>query len=336
MVFSRSYNDPGHSGDTHSIVGTRGRAGSVSRPGAPTRPAQGPQGAGGDIYELLNPSITQTGRRTDKPVELYQTWNRRDPVRKNVIQQGYALTVNTLAGLGWAERQWIAAGQQMEMASGSLLAHYDDVALPFATESANLDYVIGQNQNRVVSTVFQGRAVWGFGQSTGKSIWAETSMSDPTPVLVTGLSDYLIDLTTASLDGIDCLIVATGAGVFAYSSLNPLTIHALTAGVLLLASILQVPLPRQPLLIRLGSRFFLERSDWSVQTPQLNVNITQTNRVDIAGRVITLVLEASSGCMRMRPARSSICHRVMITMATPLGSRRVKAVEVNQSHVFSR
>jgi hypothetical protein len=277
-------------GDTHRIVGTRGR--SVSRPNAPTKPNTGPQGASSDIYELLNPSITQSGRRTDKPVELYPTWNRRGEGR-NVIQQGYALTVNTLAGLGWAERQWIAAGQQLEVASGSLNIHYDDVALPFATESASLDYAVpaGILDPGVLFTIYKGRAFWGF--VYGGALFAETSINDATPVqvltsIVNATTDRLLKLQRAVIDGTDCLLVQTTTRMYALSSIDPVAIHAsFTYPVTAAGGLIQVPLPKQPMLARVDASFHLLRSDWGAATPAID-STTRTNLVRTNGHLVDL------------------------------------------------
>jgi hypothetical protein len=295
-AFSRGYADPGHVGVSRNIAATGGR--SVSRAGAATKPAAntGPQGASSDIYELLNPSITQSGRRTDKPVELYPTWQRRGEGR-NVIQQGYALTVNTLAGLGWAERQWIAAGQQLEVASGSLNIHYDDVALPFATESYEVNQAELHGSTTpgfygVLSTVFKGVAVWCY--RFHQTLYGETSVTNPTPRTIAGFSDGagITALTTAIIDGTECLLVSLLSNTYAVSGLDPYSIHTFTGAMPVNgAQYLQVPLPKQPILLRYGGAFVMLRSDWSTPggvptSAQLLTN--QTNVVRSSGTLVGL------------------------------------------------
>ena len=272
------------------MVGIRpGPQRSYASPIARPNPAQG---AAQDIEEITGASVEGSYNDPIPAVDFRWTWQTKK-------QAGFEYTRNSLSA-GFDRQRGRFEDVAANIASSSLLTHHsNDVNLPFLSESANLDYkATGLTfQNPIVSTVFQGRAIWGIYSSS--AIFAETSTNDSTPVqILSTYTGYLYSLKTALIDGVECLIVTLGQTVYAFRDLNPVTLHASFSGVSanttpgVIGWIQQMPLPKRPILVRNGREYYLIRSDWGTEPPTLN-SATQTNQV--AGVATALIGLGSVG-----------------------------------------
>ena len=228
-----------------------------------------------DIEELIHPSVERVMHDPIPEGDFRWTW-------RNKRQAGFAYTVNSFSG-GFTRQRGRLQDIAANPAESSLITHHDnDVDLPFLTQSANLDYLKTTTLHEsVISTVFQGRAIWAL--FSGGAVFAETSANDSTPVQI--LSSYVTPSNQVSLlqvmviDSIECLVVTTSTRCYAFSSINPPAEHASNTFLIGINGwAQQVPLPKQPILVRTSNEYHLIRSDWNTSSPILS-DATKTNTV---------------------------------------------------------
>lgn len=252
------------------------------------------QGTAQDIEEITGRSVEGSYNDPLPEIDFRWTWQTKN-------QAGFAYTINSLSN-GFDRQRGKFEDTAFDIAASSLLTHHsNDVNLPFLVETANLDYQKGSLSfnGSLISTVFRGRAIWA-AYRTG-AVFAETSTSDSTPVQI--LSSYVSQpnniihsLKVATIDSIECLVVTTshpsGAAVYAFSNLDPETLHFSAVSAVTPIGfdgwLLQVPLSKQPILVRQNNFYHLIRSDWGTLAPALST-VTLTNTIrGISSRLIGL------------------------------------------------
>ena len=250
------------------------RPGPQQRSSSPISRPNSPQGAAQDIEEITGASVEGSYNDQIPAVDFRWTWQTKK-------QAGFEYTRNSLSA-GFDRQRGRFEDVAASIASSSLLTHHsNDVNLPFLVETANLSYGSGIFNGPVLSTAFQGRAVWATWY--GGALFTETSTIDSTPkqilTFAVNAASRIKTLGILTVSGVEVLAFAAGTTLWLISDLDSGVGAGWTFGVNVADWLLEVPLPKQPVLARAGGNYHLLNSDWSATNLPTLTSANMTNSV---------------------------------------------------------
>lgn len=216
--------------------------------------------AGMDAYGMARPGGPAV--YTDQLPDIELEWRESEPNDPPETER-FRYTINSWGAGGFTQR----GGPEylQNLSASTLVTHKGNRAiLPWKTQSQTINLTnavagSGGLSGALLHATFKGRmvvAAYGY-----TNLYAETSPTDATLIPVLGFSSGILSLNKVTIAGTDYLAVGTMANLVIYiAELSTGSYNAIT----LIGSpraLVQVPLPKEPIVIRSAAIFYLVGSD---------------------------------------------------------------------------
>lgn len=215
-------------------------------------------GAGLDAFGYRGQAVDDYADPLPEPE--FQWISGRIPVKNGDEIQEFRLTFNSYSMGGHQQRGGLELLQNF--AKSSLVTKNNRAILPFKTvEQTNIKLTGFERgiSGPIIHTTYRGRLVVAAQNFT--HLYAETSTTDPTLIPIISFSSGILSLSKVTIGQADYLAVGVAGGYVYYiqdlstAAYSQITVIDVPYG------LVQVPLPREPIVIRSGVYFYLVSSE---------------------------------------------------------------------------